>query len=287
PADKLVETLAAIAHRHKALLERLAVFNPEDPTLKKLIEQARNAVNISDYDRADRLLEKVETAEMEAVRKAEQLAADAQSEANRKRLKVAAVRAARGNISLTKLDYRQAAEHFKEASEIVPASNRLQRNEYLSNYAFALYRQGTERIDGEALQEAILTYREILKDYTRELLPQDWAMTQNNLGNALQEQGLRSGGEAGARLLAKAVTAYCQALEIHTREQLPQDWATTQNNLGNALAELGKLKNDKKLIERAIAAIQSVAGYYQEIGVSRYDAYFGDKLKSLKEMLTE
>ena len=39
-------------------------------------------------------------------------------------------------------------------------------------------------------------------------------MTQNNLGNALQEQGIRTGGEAGAHLLAEAVTAYRQALEV-------------------------------------------------------------------------
>ena len=39
-------------------------------------------------------------------------------------------------------------------------------------------------------------------------------MTQNNLGVALQEQGIRTGGEAGAHLLAEAVTAYRQALEV-------------------------------------------------------------------------
>ena len=49
---------------------------------------------------------------------------------------------------------------------------------------------------------------------TREQLPQDWAMTQNNLGTALQDQGIRTGGEAGAHLLAEAVTAYRQALEV-------------------------------------------------------------------------
>src|SRR5258705_11434976 len=32
-------------------------------------------------------------------------------------------------------------------------------------------------------------------------LPQDWAMTRNNLGNALQVLGTRSGGEEGRKLL--------------------------------------------------------------------------------------
>ncbi|MGF1508393.1 MAG: hypothetical protein ACFB9M_02700 [Myxococcota bacterium] len=62
---------------------------------------------------------------------------------------------------------------------------------------------------------------------------------QNNLGNALREQGIRTGGAEGAGLLAEAVTAYRNALEVRTRAALPQDWATTQNNLGNALSEQG------------------------------------------------
>jgi hypothetical protein len=64
-------------------------------------------------------------------------------------------------------------------------------------------------------------------------------MTQNNLGSALSEQGTRTAGEAGARLLAEAVAAYRAALEVRTRAELPQDWAMTQNNLGNALEEQG------------------------------------------------
>ena len=39
-------------------------------------------------------------------------------------------------------------------------------------------------------------------------------MTQNNLGNALQEQGIRTGGAEGRALLAEAVAAYRQALDV-------------------------------------------------------------------------
>jgi tetratricopeptide (TPR) repeat protein len=63
-------------------------------------------------------------------------------------------------------------------------------------------------------------------------------MTQNNLGLALQEQGIRTGGEAGARLLAEAVTAYRHALEVRTRETLPLQWAQTHRNLAQAYAHL-------------------------------------------------
>ena len=89
------------------------------------------------------------------------------------------------------------------------------------------------------LAEAVAAYRQALEVYTRETLPQQWAMTQNNLGIALRDQGIRTGGERGTQLLAEAVAAYRQALEVYTRETLPQDWAMTQNNLGIALRDQG------------------------------------------------
>lgn len=68
-------------------------------------------------------------------------------------------------------------------------------------------------------------------DRTRERVPLDWAMTQNNLGNALSTLGER---ESDTARLEQAVDAYRDALKERTRERVPLDWATTQNNLGNA-----------------------------------------------------
>ena len=88
------------------------------------------------------------------------------------------------------------------------------------------------------LSAAVKAYHQALEVYTREQLPQDWAMTQNNLGLVLRDQGIRTGGEAGARLLAEAVTAYRQALEVRTRETLPPQWAQTHSNLAQAYTHL-------------------------------------------------
>ena len=55
-----------------------------------------------------------------------------------------------------------------------------------------------ERESGTALlNEAVAAYREALKERTRERVPLDWAMTQSNLGNALQSLGARESGTAG------------------------------------------------------------------------------------------
>ena len=63
-------------------------------------------------------------------------------------------------------------------------------------------------------------------------------MTQNNLGNALSDQGNRTEGPKGAALLVEAVTAYRGTLEVTTRADHPVDWAITQDNI--AIALLGR-----------------------------------------------
>ena len=65
-------------------------------------------------------------------------------------------------------------------------------------------------------------------------------MTQNNLGITLQEQGSRTRGEEGQRLLRQAVTAYRAALEVRLKESSPRQWAQTHNNLAEAAMALGE-----------------------------------------------
>ena len=110
---------------------------------------------------------------------------------------------------------------------------------------------GEQAGTNEALEEAIVSYRETLEHYTRERAPLDWAKTQNNLGNALRSLGER---ESGTERLEQAVAAYRQALQERTRERVPLDWAMTQNNLGNALLRLGERESGTERLEQAVAA---------------------------------
>jgi hypothetical protein len=69
-------------------------------------------------------------------------------------------------------------------------------------------------------------------------------MTQNNLGNALSDQGIRTGGAQGTELLAQAVDAYRSALEVYTREVFPSYYELVQQNLDKAEAPLAQAKPD-------------------------------------------
>ena len=68
-----------------------------------------------------------------------------------------------------------------------------------------------ERESGSGqLEEAIVAFREALKEDSRELTPLDWAMIQNNLCNTLRTLGEREGGTAR---LEEAVTACRETLK--------------------------------------------------------------------------
>jgi len=58
--------------------------------------------------------------------------------------------------------------------------------------------------------------------------PERWAEGQIHLGTALRDQGLRTEGAKGTKLLAQAVTAYLRALEVFTCDKFPEQWAETQ-----------------------------------------------------------
>jgi hypothetical protein len=89
------------------------------------------------------------------------------------------------------------------------------------------------------LAEAVTAYRAALTIRTEVSRPSEWAITQNNLGNALKAQGERIADKTGLVLLSDAVTAFRAALTVHTETSMPVNWAATQNNLGNALKVQG------------------------------------------------
>jgi hypothetical protein len=74
--------------------------------------------------------------------------------------------------------------------------------------------------DTAHLHEAITAYRVALDERKRELVPPDWAATQNNLGNALARLGER---ESDTAHLEEAVAAWEACLTI-TASTRPQAW---------------------------------------------------------------
>jgi tetratricopeptide (TPR) repeat protein len=254
PDDRILIKLAEIASRHLELVDRLTVLESDSDPAGAALADARTAIEIGDYDRADALLARAEEADLAAARSAEELARQATAAAERRFLLAASRRAERGELSLIRLNYLEAAEHFKTALELVPAAATNVRGDYLCRYAGARYQHGDQKGDNAALREAVAAYRAALEERTRERVPLDWAMTQNNLGNALSALGER---ESGTARLEQAITGFRAALEEWTRDRVPLQWAATQNNLGSALYVLGAREGGTAKLEEAVVAFRA------------------------------
>jgi len=104
------------------------------------------------------------------------------------------------------------------------------------------------------LTAAIQAYRQALEVYTRTDLPQDWAMTQNNLGIALVHQGVRTAGERGTQLLWK---------DMRTTQQHLQDILLNPNGLDTAALQTAQQQltaQQGDLLQARLTLAQTVHG---------------------------
>ncbi len=130
PPEGLASKLVEIAERFK-MLQATAVAQPgDDAKITALKAEAQKAIEAGDLAKADALLAEVET---EQRRTLDRLAANA-----------ADTSARRGDIALTRLRYREAAQHYAKAAAVLPADGAHQGKhiDYLRKEADALYRQG-------------------------------------------------------------------------------------------------------------------------------------------------
>ena len=233
PPEALDHELRDIAKNYLDLKTKIAALLSEDPEVTALIQQARQAVEAVNFPLAERLFN-------EASQRDEQAAQHLQQVATTRLTSAAASQAANGDLQQVQLNFVKAQAYYRKALQLLPSSDREHRGQYLNSLGNSLLEAGV-RTKGADIQkflhEAVVAYREALTVRTKEQLPQDWAMIQNNLGVVLGAQSTRTGGEAGARLFDEAVTAYHEALTVYTKEQLPQDWARTQNNMGATLSD--------------------------------------------------
>ncbi|BAZ32840.1 TPR repeat protein [Cylindrospermum sp. NIES-4074] len=143
------------------------------------------------------------------------------------------------------------------------------------------------------LEIAIGGYEVLLTLFTPTAFPQDWAMTQNNLGAAYSERILGNKAEN----LEQAIASYQAALQVRTRKDFPEKWATTQNNLGATYKN--QILGDKaENLEKAIASYQAAlevrtrtdlpqewAQTQNNLGVAYCNRILGDRADNLEKAI--
>ena len=172
--------LLEIAGHYKELVAQVKPAPDAEPQIAKIKNAATEAVQSGQLGRADELLKQLQELPGAAL--------------ETRQLEGAGTSAQRGQLALTQLRYPDAARHFADAARRVPPGRDDVRLQYLDSEAEALYREGDERGDNQPLAAAIERFRALLALRPRELLPLDWAMTQNNLGLALTRLGERESG---------------------------------------------------------------------------------------------
>jgi tetratricopeptide (TPR) repeat protein/pimeloyl-ACP methyl ester carboxylesterase len=140
----------------------------------------------------------------------------------------------RGRDKGINLDLGVAIEIARLA--LVAARGADERGTALNDLGLALRVLGERESGTGRLEEAVITYREALKEWTRERVPLAWAWIQNNLGNALWTLGAR---ESGTERLEQAVAAYREALKERTRERVALQGSQPENYDGNGNHYLG------------------------------------------------
>jgi tetratricopeptide (TPR) repeat protein len=195
-------------------------------------------------------LDNPSSALMEEFAREEQAEADRQVERKRRRIRILeqAIR-----VDELSLHADAAAVKLRLMAEVEARSGWQEIGRFLFWKAGEFFRRGDQRGENSALLVSIATYREALRDWTRQRVPLDWAAAQGSLGNALAVLGE---WESGTGRLEQAVAAYRLALGEYTRERAPNDWAQTQNNLGAVLLRFGERESGTLRLEEAVAVFR-------------------------------
>ena len=142
---------------------------------------------------------------------------------------------------------------------------------------YALGRYPTKR--PALVEETIRCYSEALRVYTEKGFPQDWAMTQNNLGVAYRDLPTGDRGEN----LEQAIRRYEAALRVRTEKDFPQDWAETRFNMGLTCSELSVFRESVDPLRQALKCFRDSVRGFASVGHTS-DA---EKARSVADQIEE
>ena len=217
PDPALRSFLTKKAEEYRAYRVQIDALDDRIAGLGNLKAAAQGAAERLDFDTVEELLSRVHEVEADiAAKTAEARAANA---------------LLRGQVEQAYRLLSAAADSFAGIDPLEPARRRLGYMERLYNYGL--------RYGGPGMALSARMTQDALADLPQANDPALWARLQHNLAVALQHQGIRTDGAAGAALLGQAVDAYRAALQVRTRADHPVDWAGTTQNLALALQQQG------------------------------------------------
>lgn len=241
PTEKLNETLVSIANRFRTLQARISAMSDHYPEIAQIKEAILTAVENGDIDGADKLLANLQEHQENA--------------ANRSAMEFVDTLAQRGDIAFMRLRYLEAAHYFAAAAERVPTGYLGERVVLRIDENQALFRQGYERGDAEALKSAINGGRDIIAIVSTETAPKPLRLAAyNNLGSSLSALGERDTGTAH---LKEAVATFHLAISECDRSIDGFMWGLLQKCLGIAFIKLAERDPSTNYCDYAVEAFDA------------------------------
>ena len=134
PDDKLDEALTKVASDYKRLEAQAAALNPDNPTARRLVEEAQREIDAGHFGRTHALLRQATQVQISAAH-GDELVEKGQAAEAAELLGAAASTATEGGVALTERQYLEAAELFGQAADL-SAGHGFEHTRYTSRQAF-------------------------------------------------------------------------------------------------------------------------------------------------------
>jgi tetratricopeptide (TPR) repeat protein len=153
--------------------------------------------------------------------------------------------------------FRAVGHWFEELSKSEVQEDSKAKYLFSMGYIFDVIGDVSNKV--EDCKKAITAFQEAIKVKTLERFPAQYAMIQNNLGNAYR---MLAEVDAKPENCKKAIIAFEEALKVHTLDRFPRDYAAAQNNLGAAYGTLADVEEKAKNCKKAIIACEEALKVY-------------------------
>jgi tetratricopeptide (TPR) repeat protein len=225
------EKLQEISARHQELLDKWNTVQSGDPAVDTLRDQARQMIELGDYDNADKFLRKAVDIDRKAIQ-------SQQESLDNRKLSMSRSLANRADLAKTNLDYKKAIDLYKEALGILPQNQQTIQFVYTSNMAVLYYITANYK-------EAESAFRTVLSG------DPDNTYAMGGIGNALLKLAKYQEAE---EILKKALD-----IDINSDTNYI-NIARSTNSLGGWYYVQGKNTEAEPLLKRALEIKENVLG---------------------------
>ncbi|MDU9047295.1 MAG: tetratricopeptide repeat protein [Candidatus Electrothrix sp. Rat3] len=269
PCDDLDAKLREIASHYKELLARLATVQSEDPEVQRLKQEAGQAIEAGEYDKAEDLLNQAEALDLKAIEQMEKTA-------KQRRISAATTNAEQAELQRVQLRYAKAAEYWQKAAALLPEGEKKDRANSLGNAGYDLDRI-SRYSEALPLYEQSLAIRQEIGDRKGE------GTTLNNISQIYHDRGNYD----------TALKYLKQSLIIRREIGDRAGEGSTLNNISQIYHDRGEDHMALKYLEQSLTISQEIGDRAMEgttlnniAGIHRARGDYDTALEYLEQTLT-